>query len=99
MASASIGGKMPRTGAQNAASADTPTDDERYINRLQLRKLVPASDVTLWRWQRDPKIAFPAPVKLGADGRNYWWLPKIRAWMQRREERTSRLRPAPAAQQ
>ena len=69
-------------------AAPAPTPEERYINREQLRLLIPASDMTLWRWQRDPKIAFPAPVKLGADGRNYWWLPKVRAWMRQREERS-----------
>ena len=80
--------RLPRTAAQNAAQADRPGVEERYINRLQLREIIPASDMTLWRWERNPNIAFPAPVKLGADGRNYWWLPSIRAWMRRREQRT-----------
>jgi predicted DNA-binding transcriptional regulator AlpA len=74
---------------RTAASAQPPED--RYINREQLRALIPASDMTLWRWQRDPSVAFPAPVKLGADGRNYWWLPKIRAWMRGREQRRAQM--------
>jgi predicted DNA-binding transcriptional regulator AlpA len=49
--------------------------------------VIPASDMTIWRWQRDSEIAFPVPVKLGDNGRNYWWLPDVRAWMRRREER------------
>jgi predicted DNA-binding transcriptional regulator AlpA len=66
-------------------SADPAAAEERYINREQLRELIPASDMTVWRWQHDPKIAFPLPLKLGAGGRNFWWLPAIRAWLRRRE--------------
>ena len=75
---------------QVAVSADP---DQRYINREQLRALIPTSDMTLWRWKRDPRIAFPAAVKLGADGRNYWWLPAIHLWMRQRRERRPQ-RPA-----
>lgn len=67
--------------------------EDRYINREQLRALIPASDMTVWRWQRNSEIAFPVPVKLGGDGRNYWWLPDVRAWMRRREERQARPEP------
>jgi predicted DNA-binding transcriptional regulator AlpA len=88
---------MASSHAGGAGAQAGPGDEERYINRLQLRVLIPASDMTLWRWQRDPDVAFPAPVKLGADGWNYWWLPTIRAWMQRREDR-SRSPVGPAAQ-
>src|SRR5215831_12037570 len=67
-----------------AVTAPPPALEDRYINRAQLRALIPAFDMTLWRWQRNPKVAFPAPIKLGDDGRNYWWLPQVRAWMQQR---------------
>jgi predicted DNA-binding transcriptional regulator AlpA len=57
-----------------------------YITRAQLRQIVPACDMTIWRWIRNPAIAFPPPVQLGSNlGRNYWWLPAIRDWMRRRE--------------
>jgi predicted DNA-binding transcriptional regulator AlpA len=72
---------------RTAASAQPPED--RYIKREQLRALIPASDMTLWRWQRNSKVAFPSPVKLGDDGRNYWWLPAIRSWMRQRQERSN----------
>jgi predicted DNA-binding transcriptional regulator AlpA len=74
---------------RRAAAVMAPPPEDRYVNRQQLRVLVPASDMTVWRWVRDPEVAFPAPVKLGADGRNYWWLPKVREWMRRREERSA----------
>lgn len=57
-----------------------------YITRAQLRQIVPVCDMTIWRWIRNPAIAFPPSVQLGSNlGRNYWWLPAIRDWMRRRE--------------
>jgi predicted DNA-binding transcriptional regulator AlpA len=76
----------------NAPTASTPGPEERYVNSKQLREIIPTSAMTLWRWQRDLKIGFPAPVKLGADGRNYWWLPKVHAWMRERDKRPAPLR-------
>jgi predicted DNA-binding transcriptional regulator AlpA len=78
--------------ALKATPPDDPGPDDRYINREQLRELIPTADITIARWQRD--IGFPAPVKLGNDGRNYWWLPAIRAWTQRRAERQHNVSPA-----
>jgi predicted DNA-binding transcriptional regulator AlpA len=78
----------------NASAVPTAGREERYVNSKQLREIIPASVMTLWRWQRDPEISFPAPVKLGADGRNYWWLPKVHAWMREREKRRAPFRRA-----
>jgi predicted DNA-binding transcriptional regulator AlpA len=78
-----------KTMSRRAAAVSAPPPEDRYINREQLRALIPASDMTLWRWQRNPKVAFPCPVKLGDDGRNYWWLPAIRSWMRQRQERSN----------
>ena len=49
-------------------SRRSPAPKERYINRDQLRVLIQTSDMTLWRWQRGPKIAFARPVKRGDNG-------------------------------
>jgi predicted DNA-binding transcriptional regulator AlpA len=54
---------------------------ERYIGIAELVELIPVSQMTFWRWQRDPKVGFPAPVKLGKNGRNYWWLPDVMGWL------------------
>jgi predicted DNA-binding transcriptional regulator AlpA len=86
--------RSDRGRARVPISPDPAGAEERYINREQLRELIPASDMTLWRWQKDPEIAFPAPVKLGANGRNFWWLPTIRTWLRSREERRDLTRPA-----
>jgi predicted DNA-binding transcriptional regulator AlpA len=69
-----------------AQSADPSLskDDERYIGIAELREIIPVSSMTIWRWQRDPEVEFPPPVKLGKNGRNYWWLPGIKEWEARR---------------
>jgi predicted DNA-binding transcriptional regulator AlpA len=69
-------------------------NEQRYVSRRELRKLFPVSDMTIWRWQRDPQVAFPVPVKLGRNGRNFWWFPAILAWdAKRRRGSTQRAPP------
>jgi predicted DNA-binding transcriptional regulator AlpA len=76
-----------------------PSDD-RYLCRRELRELIPASDMTIWRWQRDPEVAFPTPVKLGRNGRNYWSYQAVRDWIRRREaHRQAPARPTPGGEQ
>ncbi|HEY1979265.1 MAG TPA: hypothetical protein VGH13_04200 [Xanthobacteraceae bacterium] len=82
----------PRPKRRAAISADLDTAEERYVNRRQLRTLVPASDMSLYRWQSDPEIAFPLPVKLGSNGWNYWWLPAVRDWLRRRAKQKNEPR-------
>ena len=36
------------------------------------------SDMSLWRWGRDPKLGFPAPIKIHK--RRYWKLSDLQAW-------------------
>jgi predicted DNA-binding transcriptional regulator AlpA len=60
--------------------------DQRYITSRELRQRFPVCDMTIWRWIRDPKIGFPAPVKFGL--RNHWWLPIIIKWEQDRVARS-----------
>jgi predicted DNA-binding transcriptional regulator AlpA len=43
------------------------------------------SDVTIWRWVRDPRVNFPAPIK--ANGRHRLWkLADLEAWEASRAE-------------
>jgi predicted DNA-binding transcriptional regulator AlpA len=64
----------------------------RLINRRQLRKLVPASDMSIWRWTRAG--IFPQPIKI--NGRNYWRLQAVIAVAQRTEaSRGGNAPPAP----
>jgi predicted DNA-binding transcriptional regulator AlpA len=52
----------------------------RLLNRRQLRALIPASDMTIWRWQR--ANLFPLPINI--NGRNYWRLDEIETWLRDR---------------
>jgi predicted DNA-binding transcriptional regulator AlpA len=69
-------------------------DEKRYLSRRELRAHFPVSGMTIWRWTRDPEVAFPRPRKLGRNGRNFWWLPEILEWERKRAESTS-SGPAP----
>lgn len=58
------------------------------------QKLIPAStvrticggvsDMTLWRWLKDPDLAFPAPVYITK--RRYWRESDVTAWIEQRSE-------------
>jgi predicted DNA-binding transcriptional regulator AlpA len=50
---------------------------ERLLPRRELRSLVPVSDMTIWRWERDGVF----PRHLSINGRNYWRLSEIADWI------------------
>jgi len=62
--------------------------DERLLTRKLLRQIVTVSDMTIWRWER--RAIFPR--HLSVNGRNYWLLSEVKAWLanQRRGEAPSR---------
>jgi hypothetical protein len=76
---------MARKKAKRRAVSLPPEGSAVYINADQLKLMFPISDMTLWRWQADPRVNFPVAVKLGAAGRNYWWLPDLVEWRRARE--------------
>ncbi len=55
---------------------------EKFINVRQLREIVPASNMSYCRWERDPKINFPKRIRLN-HGHNFWRLSEIEAWMEK----------------
>lgn len=60
-------------------------DASRLIADPQVLKDLNISDVTLWRWDNDPKykhIEFPKPVRLGK--RKYRDEVELAAWRQKR---------------
>jgi len=80
---------------QRGADPAKDSHNRRYINREQLHELIPVTAMTIWRWTADPEIRFPQSVKLGADGRNFWWLPAVQDFLHRRSKRTPRRRTPP----
>jgi predicted DNA-binding transcriptional regulator AlpA len=63
----------------------TAYNGERLINRRMLRRAVPASDMTIWRWERDGLF----PRHLAINGRNYWLHSEIMEWLTRQERGTT----------
>jgi hypothetical protein len=54
-------------------------DDDVLLTSVQTRARVGnVSSMCIWRWMRDPRVRFPAPVKI--NGRNYWRLGVLRRW-------------------
>jgi predicted DNA-binding transcriptional regulator AlpA len=45
----------------------------------------PISDMSLWRWLKDPDLNFPKPIVI--QRRRFWRLAELRAWERQREAR------------
>ncbi len=70
---------------------DTTTPD-RLIDAVERRRLVPYSDMHIWRLERAGR--FPERVKLGP-GRVSWSLREVEEWIEaRKAERDSAKAPA-----
>ena len=65
------------TNAHTSEPSYTIADDERLLTRRLLRNLVPVSDMTIWRWERDGRF----PQHLTVHGRNYWLHSEVKGWM------------------
>jgi hypothetical protein len=48
-----------------------PDDDDLVPSRIVKKENGGISDMTLWRWTRDPRIQFPEP-DIVINGRKYW---------------------------
>jgi hypothetical protein len=44
--------------------------DETYLPASKVKKRYGVTDMTLWRWLRDPKLGFPAPMIINR--RRFW---------------------------
>lgn len=58
-------------------------DPDALLSSKQVKQVVPVTDMTLWRWQRD--LGFPKPIKLNENGRNFWRAGLVRDWLRQRE--------------
>jgi predicted DNA-binding transcriptional regulator AlpA len=61
---------------------DSPENDrlgsgEMLLPRRALRKIVPVSDMTIYRWERGRIF----PRHFSINGRNYWRLSEVQQWM------------------
>jgi predicted DNA-binding transcriptional regulator AlpA len=70
----------------NSLDRFDPLDrSERLLPRRELRSLVPVSDMTIWRWERNGLF----PRHLVINGRNYWRLSELRDWVDRQQRAAS----------
>jgi len=75
------GGPTSRRGVDGIMDKLYQDLTERLLPRRELRRVVPVSDMTIWRWERDG--LFPRHVSI--NGRNYWRLSEISHWMEKQE--------------
>lgn len=61
----------------NIQTSGSPYDGDMLLPRRALRKLIPVSDMTIYRWERDGTF----PKHLSINGRNYWRLGEVRSWI------------------
>jgi predicted DNA-binding transcriptional regulator AlpA len=59
---------------------NTQEDRPTLLNGMDIKKLAPVSDMSLWRWIKSGE--FPKPIKIA--GRNYWPSDEISAWLERK---------------
>jgi hypothetical protein len=65
------------------ARAPPPGDDDVLLTSAQARERIGGvTTMCIWRWMRDPRVRFPAPVKI--NNRNYWRLGDLRRWQAER---------------
>ena len=65
------------THANKTEQSHAAGGEERLLTRRLLRKLVPVSDMTIWRWERDGQF----PRHLSVHGRNYWLFSEVQQWL------------------
>jgi predicted DNA-binding transcriptional regulator AlpA len=51
----------------------------KWLRNRDVAKLLNVTDVTIWRWQRDPRLNFPQPSVI--KGIPYTSLEKLEAWI------------------
>ena len=65
------------TNANSSEHTNNVHHQERLLTRRMLRQMVPVSDMTIWRWERDGLF----PRHLTVNSRNYWLLSEVKAWL------------------
>ena len=52
--------------------------DKPYLPASQVRARYGVSEMSIWRWLRDERLGFPAPIRI--NGRRYWRRHELEAW-------------------
>lgn len=59
-------------------------DNNSFLTGPQVQARYQKSHVTIWRWIRDPELAFPQPMKINR--LNYWRLSDLVAWEEKKTD-------------
>ncbi len=65
----------------------------KYLSRRGVRQRYGISNMTLWRWERDPRLKFPKPIEI--NGRFYQDLSVLEEWERSRAVATAAERVEP----
>ena len=58
------------------------SDNQTYFTSRQLRERYGVSDMSIWRWCKDERLQFPAPIKINT--RRLWKRGEIERWERER---------------
>jgi predicted DNA-binding transcriptional regulator AlpA len=74
-----VGHSIPRESSEPQSARGPPLDDDVLLTAAQTRARVGGvSAMCIWRWMRDPRVQFPAPIQINR--RNYWKFGDLRRW-------------------
>jgi predicted DNA-binding transcriptional regulator AlpA len=51
---------------------------KRYIPGPKVAARYDVTDMSIWRWERDPRLNFPKPIRIGR--RKFWDEAELIAW-------------------
>jgi predicted DNA-binding transcriptional regulator AlpA len=66
----------------------TTDQNDSYLTGPQVDKRFSISAMTRWRWQRNPHLSFPVPIKI--NNRCYWKHSALDLWERGRELKSSK---------
>jgi predicted DNA-binding transcriptional regulator AlpA len=60
---------------------------DSYLTGPMVNERFNISSMTRWRWERNPQLAFPAPMKI--NNRSYWRLAALQIWENNRPSKSA----------
>ncbi len=75
-----------QTELSRAASKATHAGQQTFLTGPQVQSRYQKSHITIWRWVRDPALAFPQPIQINR--LNYWRLADLEQWEAAQAEKT-----------
>lgn len=64
----------------------TNDQGDSYLTGPMVNKRFNISAMTRWRWERNPQLAFPTPIKINT--RSYWQLAALQLWESNRPSKS-----------